>query len=181
MDTAVNPKKIIEAVLFSSPDPLSITKISKITKIDSGVVEEALKDLIEEYNTRDSSIEILELGKKYLMRVKPDYYPYIEKFAEKDMDRGTQRTLAVIALKQPILLSKLAKIRGNKCYGHVKNLEELGLVKSEKKGRSRVLTTTRYFAKYFGLKSSDPKEIREMLGKRVKSGDPSLKTWLDEV
>ncbi len=174
-----DPKKIVEAVLFSSPDPLSVARISKITKIDPEVVEKALKDLILEYNTRDSSIEILELGKKYLMRVRPDYFPYIERFAEKDMDRGTQRTLAVIALKQPIMLSQLAKIRGNKCYGHVKHLEELGLIKSEKKGRSRVLTTTRYFAKYFGLKSNDPEEIKEILGRRVKSGDPSLKGFLD--
>ena len=171
-------KKIVEAILFSSPDPLSISKISKMTKLDSGVVERILRDLIHEYNLRDYSIEILELGKKYLMRVKPEYYPYIEKFAEKDMDRGTQRTLAVIALKQPILLSKLAKIRGNKCYSHVRNLEELGLVKSEKKGRSRLLTTTRYFARYFGLKSSDPEEIRRMLSERVDSG---LQSWLDEA
>jgi segregation and condensation protein B len=174
----MDAKKIVEAVLFSSPDPISISKISKMTKLSPKVVEDAIKELSMEYNSRDSSIEILELGRKYLMRVRPEYYPFIEKFAEKDMDRGTQRTLAVIALKQPILLSKLAKIRGNKCYAHVRNLEELGLIKSEKKGRSRVLTTTRYFAKYFGLKSSDPEEIRRMLSKRV---DSSLQTWLGEV
>ena len=177
MNPSNEQKKIVEAILFSSPDPLPITKISKMTKLDSKVVEKILKELVEEYNSRDSSIEILELGKKFLMRVKPEYYSYTEKFAEKDMDRGTQRTLAIIALKQPILLSKLAKIRGNKCYSHVKNLEELGLIKSEKKGRSRILTTTRYFAKYFGLKSSDPEEIRKMLAER----SDSLQAWLKET
>jgi segregation and condensation protein B len=173
----LDARKIVEAILFSSPDPLSVSKISKLSKLDPKIVENIIKELITDYNSRDSSIEILELGKKFLMRVKPEYYAYVEKFAERDMDRGTQRTLAVIALKQPILLSKLAKIRGNKCYAHVKNLEELGLVKSEKKGRSRVLTTTRYFARYFGLSSSDPEEIREILGKRVDSG---LQRWFKE-
>jgi segregation and condensation protein B len=171
-------KKIIEAILFSSSDPLPISKISRLTKMNPETVKNAIEELIEEYRGRDSSIEILELNKKYLMRVKPEYFNYVEKFTESDMDRGTKRTLIVIALYQPILLSKLAKIRGNKCYEHVRKLEDMGLIKSEKKGRTRVLRTTKYFADYYGLKSSNPEEIREMLLKMAKKTDSGLSNWL---
>jgi|Deesub1362A_J573_1020465.scaffolds.fasta_scaffold00292_30 segregation and condensation protein B len=174
-------KKIVEAVLFSSSDPVSVTKISKVTKIDAGHVQKVINLLIEEYSARESSIEIIELGSKYIMRVKPSYYPYVEKFMEKDLDRGTLRTLAVIALKQPILLSKLAKIRGNKCYGHVKKLEELGLIKGNKKGRSKLLSTTKQFSDYFGLKSNSPEDIKAFLKNYASANDLGLEKWIEGV
>ncbi len=164
-------KKVVEAILFSSSDPLSLSEIIKITRAKKEEVEEALKSLIEEYGERDSAIEIVKIKEKYLMRVKPIYSKFIEKFVEREFDRATLRTLAVIAIKQPITLAKLAKIRGNKCYDHVKKLKELGLIKAEKKGRSTILTTTKEFATYFGLDSNDPKKIKETLLKYYEAGD----------
>lgn len=171
--------KIIEAILFSAIEPLSVSRIAKIAGKDVKEVEQSLKELIEEYTRRDTSIEIIELNKKYLMRVKPEYSDYVKKFVEKDLDKGSLRTLAVIALKQPILLSKLAKIRGNKCYDHVKKLEEMGFIKAEKRGRTSVLTTTKEFAKYFGLKSSNPEEIREFLRKYAAKKDSALEKYIN--
>ncbi len=171
--------KIIEAILFSATEPLTISKIAKIAGKDAKDIELSLKELFEEYSKRDTSIEIIELNKKYIMRVKPEYSQYVERFVEKDLDRGSLRTLAVIALKQPIYLSKLAKIRGNKCYDHVKKLEEMGLIKAEKRGRTRILTTTKEFAKYFGLKSSNPEEIREFLRKYAAKKDSALEKYIN--
>jgi segregation and condensation protein B len=162
-------KRIVEAILFSATEPLSASRIARIAGENVKDVEASLKELMEDYSGRDTAIEIIELNKKYLMRVKPEYSDYVRRFVERDLDRGTLRTLAIIALKQPILLSKLAKIRGNKCYDHVKKLEEMGLIKAEKKGRTSVLTTTKEFAKYFGLKSSSPEDIKEFLKKYASS------------
>jgi segregation and condensation protein B len=158
----------IEAILFSATEPLSAMQIAEMAGCNLEDAELLLKNLIEEYSERDTAIEILELGKGYIMRIKPHYYPYIKKFIEKDLDRGTLRTLAIIALKQPILLSRLAKIRGNKCYEHVKKLDGMGLIKSEKKGKTRILTTTKEFATYFGLKSGSQEEIKNFLQKAAK-------------
>jgi len=170
-------KKVVEAILFTSPEALNAKRIARIANTSVEEVERAISELIEEYSSRDSAIEVIEVGGKYLMRVKPEYHAYVERFAEKDMDRGTLRTLAVIALKQPIMLSKLAKVRGNKCYEHVRKLEEMGLIKAEKKGRTRLLRTTKKFALYFGLKSNDPEEIREFLRKAVKK-DSALEKYI---
>jgi segregation and condensation protein B len=43
------------------------------------------------------------------------------------------------------------EVRGNHAYGHVKMLKEMGLVGSERSGRSSILKTTEYFADYFAL------------------------------
>ncbi|AAB89663.1 MULTISPECIES: SMC-Scp complex subunit ScpB [Archaeoglobus] len=156
-------KKIVEAILFSSSEPVDARELRKITGKDKVEILNAIGELIKDYESRDTSIEIIKVGEKYLMRVKPQYAEYVERFTVREFDRGTLRTLAVIALKQPITLAKVAKIRGNKCYEHVKKLQERGLVKAEKKGRSTILTTTEEFATYFGLDSAEPEKIKEAL------------------
>ncbi len=162
----ISLRRKIEAILFASSDPISAGEIAKILKIDKGEVVGLVRELIKEYRSRDTAIEIVELGDKYLMRVKPEFSDVVRPLTERDLEKGVLRTLAVIAVKQPIKLSDLAKIRGNKCYDHVKKLKDLGFIKAEKKGRATILTTTESFARYFGLKSSDPEEIKRVLLKR---------------
>ncbi|MDI9645777.1 MAG: SMC-Scp complex subunit ScpB [Archaeoglobales archaeon] len=159
----MNLKLVVEAILFSSPDPVSISDLCRITKSSREEVEKAVSELSRSYSERESSIEIIKLGEGYLMRVKPDFYSYISSLSERGLDRGTIRTLAVIAAKQPITLSRLAKIRGNKCYEHVKKLKKLGLISSERKGRSTILKTTEAFLSYFGVDSSSLNDFRILL------------------
>ncbi len=159
----MNVIRAVEAVLFSSPSAISVEEIAKIVKSDRKTVEDAVKKLMNEYSSRDSSIEIVKVGKKVLMRVKPEYQRFVTRFVKSDLDKATLRTLAVIAVNQPIELSKLVKIRGNRCYEHVKKLEDMGFVKSEKKGRTKILKTTEDFAVYFGLKGSRSEDIKRAL------------------
>ena len=155
--------RVVEAILFSATEPLSSISIARIAKTSVKDVESALQKLIEEYSSRETAIEIVKIKDKYLMRVKPAYQKFVGKFVESELDKGCLRTLAIIAVRQPIELSKLAKIRGNRCYEHVKRLEGLGFIKAEKKGRTKVLTTTKDFAVYFGLNTDDPEEIKKLL------------------
>ena len=41
--------------------------------------------------------------------------------------------------------------RGSQAYSHLKELTEVGFLRYERKGRSRVFATTDSFADYFGL------------------------------
>ena len=173
-------KKEIEAVLFASSEPLTPSRIAKIIGGKVSEVEKVLEDLVNDYSRRESSIEIVRLGNKYLMRVKPEYSDVIERFTERDMERGVLRTLAIIAIKQPVKLSDLAKIRGNRCYEHVKKLKEMGFISEEKKGRSTILRTTKNFAIYFGLKSSEPEEIKAGI-MRILKKDRKLGEYFERI
>ncbi len=166
--------RIVEAILFTASEPISVPKIAKAAGVNVKEIIDALKKLQNEYKNRSTSLEIIEIGKKYLMRVKPEYHKHIEKLREVDMERGTLRTLAVIAVKQPIKLSKLAEIRGNRCYEHVKKLEELGFIKTEKSGKTKIITTTKKFAEYFGIKTDKPEEVKKFLIKK----DSKLENYL---
>lgn len=158
-------KEEVEAILFSSPDPVSLRFIARRLGAKVEDVERAIDDLVKEYESRETALEIVKLGDKALMRVKPRYQHLVS--GEKDLDRPTLRTLAVIALNQPMELSKLVKVRGKGCYEHVKKLESLGLIKAEKKGRTKVLTTTDVFLKYFGLNVKSVDELKEVLKKGI--------------
>ncbi|HID43979.1 MAG TPA: SMC-Scp complex subunit ScpB [Archaeoglobaceae archaeon] len=171
-------KKVVEAILFSTTKPFSIREIAKMTGMSVEEAEKSIRELIKDYSNRETSIEIIELGGKYLMRVKPRYHQYIENFVEKDLDRGSLRTLAVIALKQPLPLSKLAKIRGNKCYEHVRKLVDIGFVRTKKAGRTSILSTTKEFAIYFGLDSTNPEDIRSFLRNAAKT-DSELEKYIE--
>jgi len=56
---------------------------------------------------------------------------------------------------------------GSKVYEHTKGLEELGLISRKPSGRSFALATTRYFAEFFGLKSTDREGIRKIMAQKA--------------
>ena len=171
--------RIVEAILFASPEPITLTKIARIAGVKLKAVRDAIFLLQEEYRTKETALEIMEVGGKYTMRVKPEYSVYVEKFRELDIERGTLRTLAVIAFKQPVKLSELAKIRGNRCYEHVRKLEDLGFIKLDPSGRTKIITTTKKFAEYFGLKSSNPESVKKFLANAAKR-DARLEKYIHE-
>ena len=71
-----------------------------------------------------------------------------------------KRTLAIIIAKQPVKQSTVVKIQGNKAYDYLRALEKRGLIKTEKFGRTRIISLTKNFEEYFG-KSIE--EIRKEL------------------
>jgi segregation and condensation protein B len=77
---------------------------------------------------------------------------------------GTLRTLSFIAYHQPIEMSAVAAVRGSRAYVHVRELEELGLVEVERKGRSKVLRTSQLFAMLIGVEGSVAKIKRVISG-----------------
>ncbi len=152
-------RNLIEGALYASDKSLTVEEISMKLELPKEKVEELLNELIDIYEKRLTSLAIIKIGLKYQMQIKPEYseklYPFAQggAIAEKYL-----RTLTIIALKQPILKSKLIKIRGSGAYEHVKYLKENGLIDANKKGRTSELTTTEKYAEMFGL----PRNIEEM-------------------
>src|SRR3989339_322861 len=57
-----------------------------------------------------------------------------------DLSRGLLRVLSIISYHEPVSQSDIVKVVGNRTYEYVKELESRGLVKSEKKSRTRMLS-----------------------------------------
>jgi len=163
------PKRLIEAALFMSSRPLTTEELSKLTGISSpGEIEERLEELRKEYKGR--GIEIVRSPKGWIMQVKPEILPKVAHLAPySDLKDGHKRTLALVAYREPVRQSEIVRIQGNKAYGYIKFLVKKGLIKSEKQGRTRILSLTKEFERYFG---EEKQRIKEMLAKEVeKTGE----------
>ena len=156
-------KAVIEAALFASGRTLTPRELADLSGLSEERARSLADDLAEEYKARDSGLEIKRIGEGYCMQVRFGLAGRVLSFAPKEIEAPLIRTLAIIAYKQPIKQSVLVDIRGNKSYDHVKELEKRGLINAEKFSRTKLLTTTRGFADYFGISSCDPQAIRRAL------------------
>ena len=155
-------KALVEAALFVSENPVNIRTLSKVTGITSTKdLKNILSIIKKELDANPHGIELALTPEGYQFQVK-------DKFLEKvsglttysDISKGALRTLSLVALRQPMLQSEIVKIQGNKAYNYIKSLEKKKLIKTEKAGRTKKISITKEFEKYFG---KSMKEIQERL------------------
>jgi len=146
-------KNKVEALLFITGKFLSLDEVSRMSGLASkGYLKDLLISLQEEYKNRSCSLSLVEEGDKWKLAVRKEYISLSQSLlTDSEMDKSTQETLAVIAYKSPVYQSDIIKIRGNGAYDHIKNLKELGLIVSEKSGRTAILKLTPQFYDYFDI------------------------------
>ena len=156
-------KSRIEAVLFTTAKALKVKEIAEILGAESETIEDALLELIMDYSSRDTALEIDDED-GYVLQVKMEHMDIVEKLCPVELKPAVLKTLTVIALKEPIRQSYLKDLRGSNAYEHVQELVEKGLISKhkDKNGRSFNLKTTPKFAEYFKLKG-DAKALAKFL------------------
>lgn len=173
-------KRIVEALLFASPEPLTIERIvATVPGVEKDEVARAAQDLAEDYARETRSFQLVEVGGGYQLTTKPDYAVWVEKLLETGakarLSRAALETLAVVAYKQPVLRSVIESIRGVNVDGVLRTLMERNLVRmvgrGEGPGRPLLFGTTKDFLLQFGINrlSDLPKveEIDELVGERL--------------
>ncbi|MDA4130172.1 MAG: SMC-Scp complex subunit ScpB [Thaumarchaeota archaeon] len=158
----------IEVALYASGRPLSLEELSRVARINSRRrLGELMQELARKINSGFVAIELKEIeGPMYSLQLKPVYNSIAKRFATKPLlSTSTLRTLSYIVYLQPVSAHELVQRRGSQAYGHLKELGEVGFLRFERRGRSRVFTTTDAFADYFGL-SRDPDQQRKQVAKQ---------------
>ncbi|HKW43660.1 MAG TPA: SMC-Scp complex subunit ScpB [Thermoplasmata archaeon] len=163
----MNERAIVEAALFSAGRALTAEDLARTTRLDPEVVKGHLRALAKEYAQRHSAIEVTPIGTKWTMQIRSEFADRARGFAPPEIDRDVLKTAALIAYHQPLLQSNLFDMIGSKVYEHTKLLEDLGLIARKPSGRSLALTTTRYFAEFFGLKSTGRDDIRRLMAQKA--------------
>jgi segregation and condensation protein B len=157
-------KKVIEALLFTSSDPLPLAKIREITDTLCPLSPRQLRQIIDslrqDYISHQRAFKLEEIAQGYVLRTHEEYAPYLEllfrqKRGEKLSPAATE-VLAIIAYRQPITRPKIDAIRGVDSSGTLAQLLERDLVeplgKLEAPGRPTLYGTTKEFLKHYGLK-----------------------------
>ncbi|MBI2649784.1 SMC-Scp complex subunit ScpB [Candidatus Woesearchaeota archaeon] len=152
-------KSKVEAVLFSTGNRISLDDISKLCRSGKEDVVAALKELQKEYDEKQSSLMLVEEGEFWKFAVRDHFIPIIRKIVtETELTKSVLETLSVIAFKYPILQSDLIKIRTNKAYDHLAELEKSGYISRQKHGRTNLIKLTDKFFRYFELTEEKLKE-----------------------
>ena len=156
---------LVEAALYVAGRPLDLNELCSVLKTRSKKrARRTVDTLMQEYAGRRTALEILELkDERFVLQVKADFTPLVKKFVNKPLlSVGPLKTLSYIAYRQPVSQKRVIEVRGRHAYGHVKTLKDMGLVGSERSGRSMILRTTEYFADYFGLSLDTATMKREL-------------------
>ena len=159
-------KRMIESVLFSASNPVSIKDIKESTGFSSKIIKNNLKELMDDYSIsrkNDTSMEIVKAGDKFIMQLKKNYI----EVSKPEIKEDILKTLSLIAFHQPVKQSNLRRMAGQKIYDHVDELVSMKIVNTRKHGSTELLTTTKLFPEYFGIESTKPEEIRDYLAKKV--------------
>jgi segregation and condensation protein B len=165
---------LMEAALYVAGRPLDINELCQVIGTRSKKKIIKLADiLMQDYVVRNSPMEILPLkDERYVLQVKAEFTPLIKKLVNRPLlSSGPLKTLSYIAYRQPITQKRVIEVRGQHAYGHVKQLKEMGLISSERVGRSMALKTTDYFSDYFGLTQDTTamkRELKRIFGDALK-------------
>jgi len=166
--------RLLEAALYVAGRPLDINELCQVVGSRSKKrVMSYIEMLIEQYTTRNSAMEILALKEeRYVLQVKAEFTPLIKKLVNRPLlSSGPLKTLSYIAYRQPITQKRVIQVRGQHAYAHIKMLKEMGLITTERSGRSLALKTTDYFADYFGLTQDLTvlkRDLRKIFGDAIK-------------
>jgi segregation and condensation protein B len=156
---------LLEAALYVAGHPLDLNELCSVLKTRSkNKARKLAETLKKKYAERSCALEILELkDERYVLQLKAEFTPLVKKLVNRPLlSTGPLKTLSYVAYRQPLSQKRVIDVRGHHAYGHIKLLKEMGLVASERNGRSTVLRTTEYFADYFGLSQDVATMKREL-------------------
>jgi segregation and condensation protein B len=159
--TQAEIRPVIEALLFVAEEPLPFRQLCKIMgDVAEQDVRSALTELVDDYETRNSGLEIREIAGGWRISTRPQYHEFIRKYLRTRpgarLSIAALETLAVIAYKQPVTIPEILEIRGVSSSSAIRTLLEKRLIttkgRKETVGRPMLYGTSKEFLLQFGLK-----------------------------
>jgi segregation and condensation protein B len=152
-------KSVVEGILFSIGDPVSVDALSAAlhgTSRDS--IQRALDELEEEYRIRARGFVLSKVAGGYQFRTLPEAASWVlemKRARPARLSRAALETLSIIAYNQPVTKARIEQIRGVESSATIKSLLERDLVlvigRKEIPGRPLVYGTSKRFLETLGL------------------------------
>lgn len=160
---------MIEALIFVSPEPISLEKIEE-TLHKAGFeyahqeIKKALLSLMDKWHDEERScgrgLVLCKVAQGFIFSSAPQHGALIQKVIEEkplELSKGQVEVLAIVAYRQPITRVDIDEIRGVDSSFALKKLMQLKLLKilgkSEGLGRPILYGTTKDFLEFFSLNS----------------------------
>lgn len=156
----------IEALLFSSGRAMNLEELSRLMRTrKTDFVRECARKLMEEYNGKNSSLMMVEETDAWKLTTREKFLSVVRKVvAQTELSKTILETLAVIAYKSPVNQSDVIRVRTNKAYDHIKELERLGYISAQKHGRTKLIRLSQKFFDYFDVDQDKLKKKFDKFG-----------------
>ena len=149
--------KIIEALLFLSPDPVAVAELADAAHASEDEIREALTEIGE----REGGITLKEVAGGFALATDPIAEDAARRLLAKPrtppLTPAQAETLAIVGYLQPVSRPEITRIRGVSADSAASTLLERGMI--EESGRSQfgavLYRTTPLFLKLFGLTGLD--------------------------
>ena len=151
----------IEAILFASGEPMSVSRIAQAIEVDEDTVVRLCEDLRQEYEMRKGGIHLVQLDDAYQFCTVTSSANAVRAALEirrnTPLSQAALEVLAVIAYNQPVTKAFVEQVRSVDCGAVIQGLMLKGLVEErgrlELPGRPLLYGTTANFLRSFGLQS----------------------------
>jgi segregation and condensation protein B len=151
----------IEALLFLSPEPLSVDALAGAAEVEIDEVQAAVEALATSYEESGRGLVLRPLAGGWSLSSHPDAEDAARNLFARPrtpaLTPAQAETLAIVAYLQPVSRPEIARIRGVNAESAAATLLERGLV--EESGRSQfgavLYRTTDLFLRLFGLEKID--------------------------
>jgi segregation and condensation protein B len=159
-DEAKRLRGTLEALLFTTDEPLSASRLAGIVAVTAGEVSGVLKDLSDEYAKAERGFQLREVAGGWKLFTHPAYHKQVEELVlswdTRRLSQAALEALAVVAYEQPVSRQGVNAVRGVNSEGVLSSLQEKGLVREvgrdAQQGNAILYGTTRQFLEKFGLK-----------------------------
>jgi segregation and condensation protein B len=149
--------KILEALLFLSPEPVSVADLAEA----SGYSEDEVSEALIELEHRDGGVKLKHVADGWTLATDPVAEDAARRLLAKPrtppLTPAQAETLAIVAYLQPVSRPEITRIRGVAADSACATLVERSLI--EESGRSQfgavLYRTTPLFLKLFGLSGLD--------------------------
>jgi segregation and condensation protein B len=161
MQNPTEAKRVIEAALLASAEPLALNDLRRLfdDEIGPDTLRRLLDELREDWSGR--AVELVNLASGWRFQTRPDFQPFIERLHPEKRpkySRAVMETLAIIAYRQPVSRGDVEDIRGVAVSAQIiQTLESRGWIDvvghRETPGRPALYATTKAFLDDLGLRS----------------------------
>jgi segregation and condensation protein B len=168
-------KRILEAALLASQEPVSATELKRLFDGELGVeaIRKLLAELAEDWQGR--AVELVSLSGGWRFQTRAEFQPYLERLLPEKpprYSRAVMETLAIIAYRQPVTRGDIEDVRGVGVSTQIiQALETRGWIDvvghRETPGRPALYATTTKFLDDLGLRSLEELPPLEEIAKTL--------------
>jgi segregation and condensation protein B len=175
MHSPSDAKRILEAALLASQEPMGIAELKRLFdgEVGADTLKALLAELAEEWSGR--AVGLVSLASGWRFQTRPEFQPYIERLSPEKpprYSRAVMETLAIIAYRQPVTRGDIENIRGVTVSTQIiQTLENRGWIDvvghRETPGRPALYATTKRFLDDLGLRSLEELPPLEEIAKTL--------------